>query len=64
VNQSLLNILISWAPMLLIIAVWIFLIYRMRSGPYLKSQTDWIAAAKRQADALERIANILEKKAL
>jgi hypothetical protein len=61
-NQSISDILINWFPMLLLIGVWIFFIYRMRGGPYTKYQKDCFDLTKRQVEALERIAGSLEKK--
>jgi ATP-dependent Zn protease len=54
--------LINWFPMLLLAAVWIFFIFRMRRGPYGKYQQDCMALMQRQVDVLERIAVALEKK--
>ena len=54
---SLLAVVINWFPMLLIFGVWFFFLYRMRRpGGYYGDQ-------KRIADALERIAVALEKRA-
>lgn len=57
------NIIINWAPMLLLIAVWVFLLNRMKKGtwvpPWQKEQADSLKAATK---ALERIADALEKR--
>ena len=60
-GQNWVEILINWFPMLLLIGVWIFFLRRMRGGPS-KYQTDCYDLARRQAEALERIAALLEKK--
>jgi len=53
---SLVGIFVNWFPMILLIAVWVFFLYRMRgAGGQLGLQ-------KRQAEALERIAAALEKR--
>jgi ATP-dependent Zn protease len=57
------EILINWGPMLLLIGVWVFFLFAMRNGTARgrKLSADQIAEAKRQSDALERIATALEK---
>ena len=54
------EILINWAPMLLLIGVWIFFIFLMR-GAGKGRWTEQITETRRQNDALERIATALEK---
>ena len=57
------DIIISAAPMLLLIAVWIFFIMRLRRGGFnSKYQTEYMEQVKLQNAALERIAAALEKK--
>jgi ATP-dependent Zn protease len=62
-QQRLIDIAINWFPMLLLIGVWIFIMARMRGGPYTKYQKDCMELTRRQTEALERIAVMLEKKA-
>ncbi len=61
-SEELINVLINWAPMLLLIAVWVFFMLQMRGKYTGKYQKDYMEVAMRQADALERIAAVLEKK--
>ena len=61
-NKSIIDILINWFPMLLLIAVWIYIIFRMRGGPLTKYQKDCMELTRRQVEALERIVVELEKK--
>jgi len=68
-GQDIIGILINWFPMILLIGVWIYFIRRMRTGPYGKFQTECVEvmraqveATRRQTEALERIAAVLEKK--
>ena len=57
------GIFVSWLPMILIIGIWIFLIFQMRSGKYLTAwQKECIDLARRQTQATERILAILESK--
>lgn len=54
-HPDLIGILVNWFPMILLIAVWVFFLMRMRgTGGIYGNQ-------KRAADALERIATSLEK---
>jgi ATP-dependent Zn protease len=55
-NQDWIAILINWFPMLLIFGVWVFFLRRMQSGNGLYGNQ------RRIADALERIADALEKR--
>jgi len=55
-NQDWIAILINWFPMLLIFGVWVFFLRRMQSGKGLYGNQ------RRIADALERIADALEKR--
>lgn len=68
---ELLSILASWAPMLLLIGVWIYFMRRM--GPMQRNRDQWmevmktyavehIAEIRRQNAALERIAIAMENK--
>ena len=59
-GQNWVDILVNWFPMLLLIGVWI--LFCMRGGPYTKYQKACYDLARRQAEALERIAALLEKK--
>jgi ATP-dependent Zn protease len=52
-NVNLVRLLINWLPMLLIVGLWAF---------FMKSPAGIFANQKRVADALERIANALEKR--
>lgn len=61
-GQNWVEIFVNWFPMLLLIGVWIFFCLRMRGGPYSKYQKECYDLARRQAEALERIAALLEKK--
>jgi ATP-dependent Zn protease len=60
-NDSL-EVLISWFPMLLLVAVWVHFLWRQSGGYTGKYQKDHMEVARRQADALERIASALEKR--
>jgi hypothetical protein len=60
-GRDVLEIAINWFPMILLIGVWIFIMQRMRGGPYTKYQKDCFELARRQDDSLERIAVLLEK---
>jgi hypothetical protein len=48
--------------MLLLVGVWIYFMRQMRGGRMTKYQADCFDLAKRQAEALERIAAVLEKR--
>ena len=61
-DPKLLDILINWFPMILLIGAWFWIMQRMRSGKMSKYQQECFDVAKRQAEALERIAAALEKK--
>ena len=56
------DILINWFPMIILIGAWLFIMQRMRSGKLSKYQQECYDLAKRQAEAVERIAAALEKK--
>jgi ATP-dependent Zn protease len=63
---EILNVLISWAPMLLLIGVWV---YFMRSGHLARHQQqqqrhleEYVVVARRQTEVLERIAAALERR--
>jgi ATP-dependent Zn protease len=65
--QTFLGIVISWGPMLLLIAVWIFFMRRsgsLKQGQYLEEVrnylTDHIAETRRMNANLERIAAVLD----
>lgn len=64
-GMSLQNLLINWGPMLLLIAVWLYFLTRMKKGtwvaPWQKEQAETLKAATK---ALERIAAALEKRPL
>lgn len=70
-TQSLGDMLISWAPMLLLIGIWVFFAQRAQRAP--KKQLDYmvvvqtyvtehIAETKRMGQTLERIAIALERR--
>jgi ATP-dependent Zn protease len=61
-GDSLVGILINWFPMIILIGAWIFIMQRMRSGKMSKYQQECFDLAKRQAEAVERIAAALEKR--
>jgi len=56
------GVLINWFPMILLIGAWFFIMQRMKSGKMSKYQQDCFDLAKRQAEAVERIAAALEKR--
>jgi ATP-dependent Zn protease len=62
-DQSLLRLLLSWFPMLLLIAVWI---YFMSRGSYGKKQQkvilEYLEEMRRTNQNLDRIATALEKR--
>jgi ATP-dependent Zn protease len=55
-NTDWMAIFINWFPMLLIFGVWVFFLRQMKSGKGLYSNQ------RRIADALERIADAMEKR--
>jgi ATP-dependent Zn protease len=61
-NINFTDVLINWGPMILLIGAWFVIMNRMQSGKLSKNQQDTYDLAKRQAEALERIAAALEKK--
>lgn len=61
-TRILVGLLVNWFPLILLIGVWIFFMFRMRKGPLWKFQRDGLDIQRRQADALERIAAALEKR--
>jgi ATP-dependent Zn protease len=61
-NVNLVDVLINWFPMILLIGAWFFIMHRMRSGKLSKYQQECYDLAKRQAEAVERIAAALEKR--
>lgn len=54
---DLIDILVGIGPIVVLLGVWLFFIGRMKA-----THDDSAALAKRQADALERIAAALEKR--
>lgn len=58
-NVDWMSVLINWFPLLLIVGVWLYFIWKMRGGA---SQKNYLSLATRQAEALERIAAALEKR--
>jgi ATP-dependent Zn protease len=56
------EVLINWFPMLLLIAVWLYFLRKMRSGGYGKYQEQHLEAMNRQIKLLERIADAVEKR--
>jgi ATP-dependent Zn protease len=56
------NMLISWAPFLLLIAFWIFFMRQMRGGKQAKYIERSLAFMDRQEQLLERIAVALEQR--
>lgn len=63
-NPTLLNILISWFPMLLLVAVWVFFMRKM-GGKKLSSgigDVGLVEEMRRQNKILERIAAAIEKR--
>ena len=62
-NVDWLSVLINWFPMLLLIAVWIWVMQRLKGGKiYGAYQKDVLEEQRRQTTALERIAQALENK--
>ncbi|HTW36635.1 MAG TPA: hypothetical protein VMD53_18600 [Rhizomicrobium sp.] len=64
-GHDVMGIFINWFPMLLLIGVWIVFLRRMQGGGRYMTQyqKDYMAAAERQTQILERIAVALEKQA-
>jgi|HubBroStandDraft_5_1064220.scaffolds.fasta_scaffold69839_3 ATP-dependent Zn protease len=62
-DTKLIDILINWMPMILLIGAWFYIMRRYSSGRYSKYQQECLDLAKRQAEAVERIAAALEKRA-
>jgi hypothetical protein len=65
--HSLLDLVVSWGPMLLLIGVWLYLVRRsggMKQGQYFEQvrayMSEHIAETKRLNSNLERIAAVLE----
>jgi ATP-dependent Zn protease len=59
-NSDLWNLLLAIAPMLLLVGAWYFFMQQVRRPGSTNSQ--FLEALQRQADALERIAIALEKR--
>ena len=55
-NVDWMGVLVNWFPMLLIFGVWLFFLRQMQKG------RGFYGNQKRIADALERIADALEKR--
>ena len=56
------NVFINWLPMIILIGIWVFFMWRLRGGPLTKYQADCYELTKRQVEALERIAVALERR--
>jgi len=62
-SEHLLGLLVSWFPMLLLIAVWIFFMKRFeKGGRPNRYREDHIAELRKQNALLERIAKALEQR--
>ena len=62
-SETLTNIIVGLGPMVLLVGIWLFIIYRVRRGGYVTQyQKDCMELTKRQVEALERIAKSLESK--
>jgi ATP-dependent Zn protease len=60
-SQNWVSILINWFPMLLLIAAWIFFLRGFRGkGFTTQYQRDCMDLSRRNVEALERIAKLLE----
>jgi ATP-dependent Zn protease len=60
---DLISVLLNAFPMVLLIAVWIFFMMRLRNGGFnTKYQTAYLEQLQRQNANLERIAAALEKR--
>lgn len=62
--HSLIGVLVSWLPMLLLIAVWIFFMTRLKPAQNraMKDQQDHMDQLRKQNTLLERIAKALEER--
>ncbi len=62
-DKSLVSILISWAPMLLLIGVWIFFMRKQgQEGFSMPGDRERLEELRRQTRLLERIADSLERR--
>jgi ATP-dependent Zn protease len=59
-NFDWVSLLINWFPMLLLIAVWIWVMRRFQGGT--KYRRSYMEQVKKQTELLERVALALEKK--
>ncbi len=57
-TPAILEVVLSWAPLLLLIVIWMLLMRRIASGR--KHQSDFLSELKRQNQILERVAAALE----
>ena len=62
-DTKLIDIIINWIPMIFLIGAWFYIMRKYSSGRYSKYQQECLEVAKRQADAIERIAAALETRA-
>ena len=62
-DKSFADILVNGLPMVLLLLVWVFFIRRIGGGKYKNQyQRECLDRMDRQTQALERIADLLEKK--
>ncbi len=62
-DKSFADILVNGLPMVLLLLVWVFFIRRIGGGKYMNQyQRECLDRMDRQTQALERIAELLEKK--
>ena len=59
-SPSFIDVVVSWTPMLLLIAVWIFFMMRLGLGKRGRYLENHIAEMQKQNALLERIAKALE----
>ncbi len=60
-DEELFKLILNWIPMLLLIAVWVWFLTRMRGGKGYQNQI--LEEYRRQNATLERIAAALERRA-
>ena len=56
------NVLYSWAPILLMIGLWVFIMRKLGSGRQARYVDRSLAFMERQEQLLERIASALERR--
>jgi hypothetical protein len=61
-GHDVIDIFIDCLPIIMLACLLVWFIQRQRRGPHVQFQNDILEASRRQAEATERIATILEKR--